>query len=160
MNKYEKTLGMIGKILGFSVFALIALALTVMPIIVVVFVGDDLIGAMLVLLEFCLCVSTHVVSYAIGLFFLGDRYKPTGYVNNGQSLDWPVETRIYIKRNMITNLIELIVCVVFFILYFVLLCLNLFKTLAVCGLVFSLIAFWIFFLFYKKQQTKLKTYIA
>ncbi len=158
MNKYEKTLGMIGKVLGFSLFALMSLALTISPIIVVIFVGVDMLGAMLLLFEFCLFLSVHVISYAVGLFFLGDHYEPTGYVSEGRSLNWPVETYIYIKRNMITNLIELIVCAVFGVAYIVLICLNVFTTLAICGFAISLIAFWIFFLFYKKQQYKIKTH--
>lgn len=83
MNKHENTLSLIGKILGFSLFALMASGLIVVPIIVVIFVGSEMIGAMLLLFELCLCCSIHAVSASIGLFFLGDHYKPTGYVSGG-----------------------------------------------------------------------------
>lgn len=157
MNKYEKALGLIGKILGFSLFALLALGFTSSPIIVVIFVGYEMIGGMLLLFELCLCCSIHFVSYSIGLFFLGDHYKPTGYVSGGRSLNWPEETYRYVKRNMITNFIEIITCSFFSVAFIVLLCLNLFTTISICGLVASIIAFSIFFLFYKKEQTKLKS---
>ncbi len=156
MNKYENSLGLIGKILGFSLFALIAIGFTTIPIIVVIFVGLDMLGGMLLLFEICLCCSIHFVSYSIGLFFLGDRYKPTGYVSGGRSLKWPKETYIYVKRNMITNFIEIIACSCFSVVFIVLACLNLFLTISICGLVGSVIAFVIFFLFYKKEEYKLK----
>ncbi|MBE7074240.1 MAG: hypothetical protein E7379_04040 [Clostridiales bacterium] len=156
MNKYENTLSLIGKVLGFSLFCLLAIGFVAAPIIVIFFVGSSLIGGMLLLFEFCLCFSIHLVSYAIGLFFLGDRYKPTGYVSGGQSLDWPVSTYKYVKRNMITNLVEIIACSVFSLVFIFLLCLNLFPTISICGLGASIIGFIIFYLFYKKEQHNLK----
>lgn len=155
-NKYENALKMIGKILGFSLYALISLVLISFPIIPVIFVGSEMIGGMLLLFEFCLCCSIHILSYAIGLYFLGDRYSPTGYVSGGKSLNWPIETYKYIKRNMITNLIEIISCALFSVIYIVFLCLGLFTTISICGLVVSIIAFLIFYLFYQKQRYKLK----
>ena len=147
MNKYQNALNLIGKILGVSTFFLPAIGLTAAPIAVIIFVGSDLIGAMLLLFEFCLFCSIHFASYAIGLIFFGDHYKPTGYVSGGQSLNWPKETYKYIKRNMITNLIEIIVCSLFSILFIVLLFLNLYTTISICGLVASIISFVFFFLF-------------
>ncbi|MGN1201233.1 MAG: hypothetical protein ACI4R8_03135 [Candidatus Caccovivens sp.] len=156
MNKYENILIWIAKIFGFSLVALTASGLIASPIIVVISVGSEMIGAMLLLFEFCLCCSIHGVSGSIGLFFLGDHYEPTGYVSNGQSLLWPVETYIYVKRNMITNFIEIITCSVFSVVFIILLCLNLFTTISICGLIASIIAFVVFYLFYKKEHHKLQ----
>ncbi len=153
MNKYEKILNKIGQILGFSLFVILALVLVAMPTVVLI-TQDDLI-ALVVLLEICTLIAIYCVSYGIGLFFFKDRYKPTGYVSEGQSLNWPEKTRIYVKRNMITNLIEIIACAAFAVLYIVLLCLGIIVT-SICGLVMSAVAFVIFFLFYKKQQHQLK----
>lgn len=156
MNKYQNALSLIGKVLGFSLFDLMALGLAAAPIIVIIFVGSDLIGGMLLLFELCLCCSIHLVSCAMGLFFFGDHYEPTGYVSEGRSLDWPKATYMYVKRNMITNFIEIIICALFSVLFIVLLCLNLFTTISICGLVTSIIAFIFFYLFYKKEQHVLK----
>ena len=155
MNKYENILNMIGKILGFSLFAILAIGLTSFPILVIIFVGSEMLGGMLLLLELCLSCSIHCLSYSMGLFFFGDHYIPTGYVKNGRSLNWPKETYIYVKRNMITNFIEIISCLLFCVVYIVLLCLNLFTVLSICGLVVSIIAYVIFYLFYKKEHNKL-----
>ena len=156
MNKYENILKWIGKILGFCFAAAIPLGLTAMPLMVMIFVGDEVFGAMILLFEFCFCSSVHIFSYAMGLFFFGDRYVPTGYVNSGRSLDWPVETYKYVKRNMITNFVEVISCVVFFVVYIFMLCSGLYNGIAIAGMVASVIGFVIFYLFYKKQQYKLK----
>ena len=156
MNKYENTLKLIGNILGCSLFCLLSVGLVAAPIIVIIFVGSGMIAGMVFLLEFCLCCAIHFISYSIGLFFLGDHYKPTGYVSRGESLNWPVSTYKYLKRNMITNLVEVIVCTIFSVGYLVLLCLNIFTTISICGLVSSMIGFVIFFLIYKKEQHKLK----
>lgn len=156
MNKYENILSMLGKILGFGLFALIGISFSITPILVIVFVGSDMLGGMLILLELCLACSVHFVSHGLGLFFWGDRYKTTGYVRDGNSYRWPIETYNYLKRNMITNFIELILCAVFGIAYIVFLCMNMFVTISILGLVFTIITFVIFYLFYKKQNYKLK----
>lgn len=155
MNKYENILNMIGKILGFSLFAILAIGLTSFPILIIIFVGSEMLGGMLLLFELCLSCSIHFFSYSMGLFLFGDRYIPTGYVKDGRSLNWPKETYIYVKRNMITNFVEIISCLLFCVVYIVLLCLNLFTTLSICGLIASIIACLIFYLFYKKEHNKL-----
>ena len=120
MNKYKNALSLIGKVLGFCLFGLMALGLAAAPIIVIIFLGSGLIGGMLLLFELCLCCAIHFVSYAMGLFFFGDHYKPTGYVNEGRSLNWPKATYMYVKRNMITNFIEINICALFSVLFVVL----------------------------------------
>lgn len=158
MNKYENVLKTIGKVLGFLSFVFISLILLALPIVVIICVGTEMLGGMLLLLELCVLCAVHTISYAFGLFFLDDRYKPSGYVNNGKSLNWPQITYIYVKRNMITNLIECIVCVLFCIVFIILLCLSMFIIVSICGIVASIIAFVIFFLFYKKQQFEINNY--
>lgn len=158
MNKYEKILSMMGRICGFSFFVIISIGLVGAITLPIFLVGMEMIPILFFFFELMLCCAIHFVSYAYGLFFAGDHYKPTGYVSRGQSLDWPVETRRYVKRNMITNLMEIITCSIFIIAYIVLLCLNLYHFLLITGLVCSIIAFIVFFLFYKKQQYQLKSY--
>lgn len=155
-NKYEKILSGLVNILGIVGCVFPCIFMMIGPILVIIYVGNDMLGGMLLLFEFSLCCSIHIISYAVGRFFLGDRYRNTGYVSNGLSLEWPVETPQYIKRNVITNLIEMIVCGLFIAAFIILLCLGLYKTISICGIIFSAIAIIIFWLFYKKEEYIIK----
>lgn len=155
-NKYEKILSGLLHVLGLVVFAFPCVFMIIAPILVIIYVGNDMLGGMLLLFEFSLCFSIHIISYAVGRFLLEESYTNTGYVSNGRSLSWPVETQKYIKRNMITNLIEIITCGLFTVAFIILLCLGLYKTISICGIIFSLIAIIIFWLFYKKEEYIIK----
>ena len=158
MNKYEKILGKIGKILGFVCCMLSILMLLSIAILILCF--EDPRSSMgmgcALLLEFVLWVSIHGTSYFIGLWFLGDKYKAS-HVRDGDTVWWPEKSCRYVKRNMITNLIETIVSLLFAIFYTVLLCVG-YEGVIICimGLISSIIAVVLFYLFYKKQQYQVK----
>ena len=108
------------------------------------------------LIELIVFLSIHGTSYFIGLWFLNDEYSAS-HVSNGNTVWWPKTTYGYVKRNMITNLIETFVSLAFAIFYVVLICINSYYLLiGLIGLLLSVIAGIIFYLFYKKQQFKLK----
>ena len=159
MNKYEKVLKNMGKILGFAACMSTIIMLITITILPLCFKDSrDSFGIYAALLiELVLFVSVHGTSYFIGLWFLNDRYSAS-HVSNGNTVWWPKTTYGYVKRNMITNLIETIVSLVFAAFYIILICIRFYYLfVGLMGLILSLIAATVFYLFYKKQQYKLKT---
>ena len=158
MNKYEKILKIIGKILGFigcmsGIFVLLTIAILILCY-------EDTRSSMgmgvALLIEFVLFISIHVTSYFVGLWFLGDRYSAS-HVSDGDTVWWPEKTYGYVKRNMITNLVETIASLVFAVFYAVLICIGRgYFVIGLIGLIVSLITGTVFYLFYKKQQLKVK----
>lgn len=158
MNKHEKILGKIGRVFGFIGCMSLILMLLAMPIILLLFdESRTSMGIGLALItELVVWISIHGTSYFVGVWFLGDRYNPS-HVSDGDTVWWPEKTHGYVKRNMVTNLIEIIVSLVFSVLYVVLLCIGYKNMLIILiGLIVSLIAAIIFYLFYKKQQYQVK----
>ena len=158
VNKYQKILEKMGKVLGFigciiPILMLLAIALLVVCV-------EEPRSSMgmgcALLLEFVLFISIHGTSYFVGRWFLGDKYKAS-HVSDGDTVWWPEKTYKYVKRNMITNLIELIVSAVFTVFFAILLCVG-YENWIVCliGLIVSLIAIVVFYLFYKKQEYQVK----
>lgn len=158
MNKYEKILEKMGKILGFLVCITPILLLLTMSILILCFEAPREamgIGCSLIL-ESALFMSIHGISYFLGMWFLKDEYRAS-HVSHGETIWWPKKSYKYIKRNMITNFIEIIVSLIFTTFYTILLCIWQ-KNIVIClvGLILSLFSTIIFYLFYKKQQYQLK----
>lgn len=157
MNKYEKILGKMGKIAGFTACMMgtvLMLVIVILPLCFEEARSSLGVGGVL-LLELAVWVAIHAISYFIGLWFLGERYTPS-HVSDGQTVWWPKTTYGYIKRNMVTNLIEIIASALFVIIYVILICCGCGLTLCLVGLILSIMAAGLFYLFYKKQQHQIK----